>query len=75
MSDNEAVMRGYSEPMVLEAVDHSHTLYVLAQPYADLDGSFRVWDTDEQEWLCLNGWQYDVAARGEADVLAYINNA
>ena len=74
MSDNYAIMKGYTEPMVLEAVDHSHTLYVLAKPDADLDGRFCVWDTDEQEWLCLNGWQYNVAARGEAAVLAYINN-
>ena len=33
-------------------------LFVLVKPDADLDGIFKAWDTDNQQWIIINGWTF-----------------
>ena len=58
MSDNAAVMEGYTREIVLHCAEHS--LYLLIKPDTDLDSRFRAYDTDMQEWIAVNGWLYSI---------------
>ena len=58
MSDNVAVLEGYTREVVATTADHD--LFLLVKPDADLDGIFRAWDMDNQEWLLVNGWMYEI---------------
>lgn len=53
-TDNEAVMRGYTRHVLIEIGDCSFA--ALIQPDTDLDSAFKAFDTDNQEWLRVNGW-------------------
>lgn len=64
MGDNGAILAGYSREVVAEN-DHC-TLYLLVQPDADFDGTFKAWDMDEQEFIHVNGWLFEVED-GEED--------
>lgn len=59
MTDNVAVMEGYTKDVVLE--NYSAELYLLVKPDTDLGERFRAWDTDNQEWIIVNGWLFSVA--------------
>ena len=50
MSDNVAVMEGG------DGMD----LYLLVKPDTDFDSTFRAWDTDNQEFIRVNGWLFVV---------------
>lgn len=52
-SDNFAVMSGYSLEVEYECPEAS--LFLLVKPDTDFDSRFRAYDTDEQEWLFVNG--------------------
>lgn len=52
--DNAAVMQGYTRHMMVEG-DHGG-FAALIKPDTDLDSSFRAFDTDNQEWVTVNGW-------------------
>lgn len=56
MSDNSAVMQGFTEEVALTSSEYD--LFLLVRPGTDLDSRFRAWDTDEQEWLVVNGWLF-----------------
>lgn len=56
MTDNVAVLDGFTRE-VMGYSDH-HDLHLLIQPDADLDGSFKAWCCDEQEWLRVHGWLF-----------------
>jgi hypothetical protein len=58
MSDNTAILAGYSRPVT--ACSDFHTLYLWVRPDADLDGRFRAYDSDECEWLNVNGWLFSI---------------
>ena len=53
-SDNEAVMAGFTKHVV--AISEQHEFACLINPIHDLDGVVKVFNTDDQEWLSLNGW-------------------
>lgn len=57
-SDNAAVMAGYTKEIALTSDECD--LYLLIKPDTDLDDRFRAWDTDNQEWLMVNGWLFSV---------------
>ena len=58
MGDNEAVLDGFTREVVLIGVEHE--LYVLVRPNTDFESTFKAWDTDNQEWLRVNGWLFYV---------------
>ena len=57
MTDNVAILAGYTEEYVAEA-ENGTTLQILARPGNDFDSRFKVWDMDEQEYIWLNGWLF-----------------
>ena len=60
MRDNVAVLDGYT----LEAVAMSDNgdLYLLVKPGTDFDDTFRAWDTDNQEFVTVDGWMFHIEA-------------
>ncbi len=56
MSDNGAVLAGYTKELYLTSMEAD--LFVLVKPDADLDGIFKAWDTDNQQWIIVNGWTF-----------------
>lgn len=56
MTDNVAVLDGYTREVF--ATTGAIDLYLLIKPDADLDGTFRAWDMDEQEFVRVNGWLF-----------------
>jgi hypothetical protein len=55
-TDNEAVSLGYTRHVI--ASSDQHEFACLIQPDADLDDVVKVFNTDDQEWLRLNGWLF-----------------
>ena len=56
MTDNIAILDGFTEEWVAECPDTS--LFILVKPGTDLDGRFKAWDMDMQEYLWINGWLF-----------------
>lgn len=54
MTDNVAVLEGYTQEIEIEI--GGITLNLLIKPETDIDGRFRAWDMDCQEFLNINGW-------------------
>lgn len=54
MSDNVAVLEGYTEEYFASGGEYN--LYLLCKPDTDFGSRFRAWDTDNQEWINVNGW-------------------
>jgi hypothetical protein len=61
MTDNIAVLDGYTLEAVAESSDGLHDLYLLVKPGTDFDSTFKAWDTDNQEFIRVNGWLYSVS--------------
>ena len=55
-SDNGATLAGYTKELI--AVGGGYDLHLLVKPDADLDGTFRAFCTDEQEYIRVNGWLF-----------------
>lgn len=55
MTDNVAVLQGYTEEVHLVA-DGGRELFLLVKPSTDLDDAFKAWCTDGQEFIRVNGW-------------------
>ena len=66
MTDNIAVLDGYT----LEAVATSDNgeLYLLVRPGTDFDSTFKAWDTDNQEFIRVNGWLYSIRSNWDVVV-------
>jgi len=56
MSDNIAVLEGFTREV--QASGGPYDLFLLVRPNVDFDSRFRAWDTDEQEWIMVNGWLF-----------------
>lgn len=54
MSDNVATLAGYTREVY--AICDQHEGLFLIRPDTDLDGRFRAWDMDNQEFVAINGW-------------------
>lgn len=61
MTDNVATLVGFSRQVVLDN-GQGASLFVLVHPLEDLDGLFKAWDMDAQEWIVVNGWLWTVEA-------------
>ena len=59
MTDNVAILKGYTKE-IIATNDHGLELFLLVQPDADLDDRFKAWDTDCQEFICVNGWLFSI---------------
>lgn len=53
--------KGYTRAVFATGGDYD--LYLWVKPDADLDGTFRAYDEDEDEWLRVNGWLFDIEER------------
>jgi hypothetical protein len=62
MTDNVAMLDGYTEELCMDCDEHQ--LYLLIKPGTDLDGEFKAWDTDCQEFINVNGWLYAIVDEG-----------
>ena len=58
MTDRIATVEGYIQEAIADRGDH--TLYLLVKPNTLLDGVFVAWDTDNQEFIRVNGWLYSI---------------
>lgn len=59
MTDNVAVLARYTKEIVAHAeTGPERDLHLLIEPNTDLDSCFKAWDTDEQEFLWINGWMF-----------------
>lgn len=56
--DNAATMAGYNTPITADSSAGCLALYIRED--ADLDGRFRAWDCENQEYIYLNGWLWDI---------------
>ena len=54
MTNNVATLQGFTEGYFAQCA--SYDLFILVKPDADLDGRFKAWDTDAQEFIWINGW-------------------
>lgn len=53
-----AQAKGFTREVWAEGGDY--TLNLLIKPDADIDGTFRAFDTEECEWLSVNGWLFAI---------------
>lgn len=58
MSDNTATLAGFTRDVM--AFSSMVDLHLLIKPDTDLDSRFKAWDCDEQEWIIVNGWNFDI---------------
>ncbi len=59
MSDTVAVLQGFTKEVVLE--NELLTLFLLVRPETDLGECFKAWDTDNQEFIRVNGWLFSMS--------------
>lgn len=61
MTDNVAVLEGFTEQAYAIPANGAHQeLFLLVKPDADFDGRFMAWDTDNQEYIMVNGWLWRI---------------
>lgn len=63
MSDNTAILSGYTREVLAFGGDYD--LHLFVKPDADLDGRVKAYDADECDWIVVNGWLFtfeDIAA-------------
>lgn len=61
MSDNEAVLNGYTQEVEAEKIiasSNTNRYFLLTRPDTDFSGTFRAWDMDAQEFIIFvpSGW-------------------
>lgn len=54
MTDNVAVLDGFTEQYM--AYCDICDLFILVEPGTDFDTRFKAWNSDEQEYVWINGW-------------------
>lgn len=59
MTDNVAKLAGFTKEVFAESDEYD--LYLLVKPDADLNGTFKAWDTDEQAFVSVNGWLFSIS--------------
>lgn len=63
MTTERATALGFTEAVTAENV--AFVLTLLVQPGTDLDGRFKAWDCDEQEFVMVSGWSFDIYPTSE----------
>ena len=57
MGDNTAVLEGYTKEIVGHGI--ARDIFLLIKPNTDLDGDFRAYDTDKQDFVMVHGYQWN----------------
>lgn len=65
MTDNVAILQGYTQEIWAECSEYAAPF--LVRPDDDLDGTFRAWDIDMQEFVRINGWLWSIDFKPEFD--------
>lgn len=60
MSDNTAILSGYTREVLAEG--GAYSLHLFIRPDADLDGTFEAYNADECEFIRVNGWLFTFEA-------------
>lgn len=63
MTNKTAISNGYT--ILISAMSDSYDLNLLVKPDADTDGTFKAWDTEEREFILVNGWLFNIAEIAE----------
>jgi hypothetical protein len=58
MGDNAAILEGYTREVV--AIGGGSELYLLVKPDTDFESTFEAWDSDDQEFIRVNGWLFTI---------------
>lgn len=58
MGDNGAVLIGYT--VEVTATNSSHDLALMVKPGTDYDDKFKAWCMDEQEFIWVSGWLFNI---------------
>lgn len=58
MTTDRATALGYTEAVTAE--NAAYVLTLMVQPGTDLEGRFKAWDCDEQEFIMVSGWSFDI---------------
>ena len=58
MTDNIAVLDGFTKEIYAHNAEYE--LYLLVKPDTKYDDTFRAWCTDNQEYIRVNGWLFNV---------------
>ena len=56
MSDNTAILAGFTKEVM--AYSSEHELHLFVKPDADLGERFKAYDADECEFIYVNGWNF-----------------
>jgi len=59
MSDNTAILAGYTVEVLASAGGFGGDVHLFIKPGTDLDSRFRAYDADECEFVAINGWLFD----------------
>ena len=62
MSNERAIKAGFTVSILASSDEHDLTL--LIRPDTDTEDRFKAWCCDEQEFLNINGWMFDVEVKG-----------
>lgn len=57
-SKDEAIAKGFTQAFTAECDEY--VLDILVKADTDLDGSFKAYDVDSQEFLKINGWLWSM---------------
>lgn len=57
--DNAAVAAGFTRHMIADGGGYYGSVALLVKPDADLDSVIPAFDTDEQEWVIVQGFNCD----------------
>ena len=55
----DAILQGFTKEVFAES-DAGHQLYMLVRPDTDYDDCFEAYDTDNQEFIRVNGWLFTI---------------
>lgn len=58
MTDNVAVLDGYI--LEIHASSFKQDLFLLVKPDTDLNDTFKAWDMDNQEYIRVDGWNFQI---------------
>jgi hypothetical protein len=65
MTDNVAILDGFTREVWASCDAHEGPY--LIKPDTDLDGAFKAWDMDAQEFVRINGWLWAIDDAGAFD--------
>lgn len=74
MTDNIAVLDGYTVEYMAESENGEYCFPILTKPDVDLDSTFKCWDMDSQEYIRLNGWLWTFSTSPQGGVERNMDN-